>query len=52
MLRDSGFGCKIDNCYTGAISYADEITLSCPSIGGLNRMLVWQTIGEANSRSL
>ena len=39
MLRDSGFGCKIDEYYTGAISYADEITLSCPSIPGLNRML-------------
>ena len=39
MLRDSGFGSKIDNCYTGAISYADDITLSCPSIRGLNRML-------------
>ena len=39
MLRDSEFGCKIDNCYTGAISYADDITLSCPSISGLNRML-------------
>ena len=39
MLRDSGFGSKIDNCYTGAISYADDITLSCPSICGLNRML-------------
>ena len=39
MLRDYGFGCKIDNCYTGAISYADDITLSCPSIRGWNRML-------------
>ena len=39
LLRDSGVGCKIDNCYTGAISYADDITLSCPSIRGLNRML-------------
>ena len=39
MLRKSGFGCKIDNCYTGAISYADDISLSCPSIRGLNRML-------------
>ena len=39
MLRNSGFGCKIDNCYTGAISYSDDITLSCPSIRGLNRML-------------
>ena len=39
LLRDSGVGCKINNCYTGAISYADEITLSCPSIRALNRML-------------
>ena len=39
ILKYSGFGCKIDNCYTGAISYADDITLSCPSIRGLNGML-------------
>ena len=39
LLRDSGVGCKIDNCYTKAISYADDITISCPSIRGLNRML-------------
>ena len=39
LQRDSGVGCKINNCYTGAISYADDITLSCPSIRDLNRML-------------
>ena len=39
LLRDSGVSCKIDNCYTGAISYANDITLSCPSIRELNRML-------------
>ena len=39
MLRDFGFGCKIDICYNGAISYVDDITLSCHSICGLNRML-------------
>ena len=39
LLKDSEVGCKINNCYTGAISYADDITLSCPSIRGLNRML-------------
>ena len=39
LLRNSEVGCKIDNCYTGAMSYADDITLSCPSIRGLNRML-------------
>ena len=38
MLRGSGFGCRIDNCYTGEF-YADDITLSCPSIRGINRML-------------
>ena len=39
LLRDSRVGCKINNCYTGAILYADNITLLCPSIRGLNRML-------------
>ena len=39
LLKYSGVGCKINNCYTGAISYADDITLYCPSIRGLNRML-------------
>ena len=39
MLSDSGFECKIDNCYTDAISYVDDITLSCPSVRGLNRIL-------------
>ena len=39
LLRDSGVGCKINDCYTGAISYADDIILSCPSIRGFNRML-------------
>ena len=39
MLRDSGFGCKIDNCYSGAICYADDITVSYPSVRGWNRML-------------
>ena len=39
MRRDSGFGCKVDNGYTAAIFCTHEITLSCPSIRGLNRML-------------
>ena len=38
MLRDSRYGCIIDKCYTEAISYADDITLSCPSIRCLHRM--------------
>ena len=25
--------------YMGALSYADDITLSCPSVHGLNKMM-------------
>ena len=38
-LKNSNIGCSIKGCYTGALSYADDITLSCTSIRGLNRML-------------
>ena len=38
-LKNSIIGCSINGCYTGALSYADNITLSCPSIRDLNRML-------------
>ena len=38
-LKISNIGCSINGCYTGALSYADDITLTCPSIRGLNRML-------------
>ena len=38
-LKNSNIGCSINGCYTGSLSYADDITLSCPSIRGLNRML-------------
>ena len=38
-LKNSNIGCSINGCYTGALSYADDITLSCPSIRSLNRML-------------
>ena len=30
---------RINGCYTGDLSYADDITLSCSSIRGLNRMI-------------
>ena len=30
----SGFGCHIKGVYMGALSYADDITIMCPSIGG------------------
>ena len=38
-LRMSGFGCQLKGVYMGALSYADNITIMCPSIGGLNEML-------------
>ena len=36
-LKRSGLGCRTS--YVGALSYADDITLLCPSIKGLNKML-------------
>ena len=38
-LKQTGYGCHINNTYMGALSYADDIILSCPSIRGLNRMI-------------
>ena len=38
-LRNSGLGCHINGTYMGALSYADDITLSCPSVHGLNKMM-------------
>lgn len=38
-LSKSGYGCHIKNVYMGALAYADDITLICPSISGLNEML-------------
>ena len=37
-LRNSGLGCHINGTYMGALSYAD-ITLSCPSVHSLNKMM-------------
>ena len=36
-LTNSGLGCHINGTYMGALSYADDITLSCPSVYGLNK---------------
>ena len=39
-LRKSGFGCHINHVYImGALPFADDITISCPSIHALNLML-------------
>ena len=38
-LKKSGYGCHINGTFMGALSYADDITLLCPSLKGLNKML-------------
>jgi hypothetical protein len=38
-LKDSGIGCHVDGVYVGALAYADDLTLLCPSLQGLQSML-------------
>ena len=38
-LEKSAVGCYMGNQYTGAIAYADDITLLCPSVDGMQKML-------------
>ena len=38
-LRHSGYSCHLGDTFTGVLSYADVITLICPSLRGLNCML-------------
>ena len=38
-LKKSGYGCHIGDTFTGVLSYADDITLICPSLRGINGML-------------
>ena len=38
-LKQSGLGCHINGTYMGALGYVDDITLTCPSLYGLNSML-------------
>ena len=38
-LRESRIGCYINNVFTGALAYADDVTIICPSLRGLNKML-------------
>ena len=39
MLRTAGIGCHLGSAYVGALSYADDITLLCPSVRELNFVL-------------
>jgi hypothetical protein len=46
QLEQSGYGCKIGGHYYGALSYADDLTLICPSLYGLQQMLkICETFG-------
>ena len=38
-LNDSGIGCHIGNYYLGALGYADDIVLLCPSKEGLRKLI-------------
>ena len=38
-LKDSGIGCHIGNHYFGALGYADDIVLLCPSKEGLRKLI-------------
>ena len=40
ILTTSGIWCQIGCAYIGALSYADDITLLCPGIRGLNVIIV------------
>ena len=40
MLRTTGIGCHLGSAYVGALFYADDITLLCPSVRGLNEMII------------
>ena len=37
--NNSGLGCHINGTYMWALTYADDITLSYPSVHGLNKMM-------------
>ena len=39
LLKESRIGCHLNGTYSGALAYADDITISCPSRRGLNRLL-------------
>ncbi len=38
-LEESGIGCHIGNHYFGALAYADDLTLICPTFEGLRKMI-------------
>ena len=48
-LKQSGISCHINGTYMGALGYGDDITLTCPSLYGLNSMLdIWNQFAKNN----
>ncbi len=39
VLQNSGFGCRIGHLYAGALGFADDLILICPSEPGIQKML-------------
>ena len=39
-LQQQQLGCHIDGLYAGALAYADDVTLLCPTLDGLKKMIV------------
>ena len=49
-LKQSGVGCHINGNFMGGLSYADNLTLICPSILGQNKMFkICNTFSKKNS---
>ena len=38
-LKNNGIGCHIGHKFVGALGYADDIILLCPSVSGLRKMI-------------
>ncbi len=38
-LKEDGTGCHIGNEFVGALGYADDLTLNCPTVSGLQHMI-------------
>ena len=52
-LKQSGVGSHINGNFMGVVSYAEDITLICPSIWGINEMLkICNTFFLNNSNNL
>ena len=39
MLKKSSFGCFIGNYYCGALGYADDLILLCPTVYGMKTLI-------------